>query len=121
MVYDGCNCYFSFWVIFCPFTPPPPPHPRPLSINPKNENFKKMKKGKKHLEISFYTSVPKIMIICCTVPEIWCVTDVIIVHFGLFFALLTPSNSLKNQNFKKMKKTLKISSFCICVLKMMIR
>ena len=21
MVHDRCNCYFSFWVIFCPFTP----------------------------------------------------------------------------------------------------
>ena len=56
-----------------------------------------MTKEKKHLEISLYTSVPKVMIICYTVPEIWCVTDVIIVHFGLFFALLPPS-SLKNQN-----------------------
>ena len=57
----------------------------------------------KHLEISlFYTSVPKSMIICYTVPEIWHVTDVIVIfHFGLFFALLPP----KNQTFKKMKKT----------------
>ena len=44
------------------------------------------------------------MIICYTVPEIWCVTDVIIFHFGLFFAFL-PSNSPKNQNFENMKKT----------------
>ena len=21
MLSDGCNCYFSFWAIFCPFTP----------------------------------------------------------------------------------------------------
>ena len=21
MAYDGCNCYFSFWATFCPFTP----------------------------------------------------------------------------------------------------
>ena len=21
MVHDRCNCYFSFWAIFCPFTP----------------------------------------------------------------------------------------------------
>ena len=46
----------------------------------------KIKKKKKCLEISsFYTSAPKIMIICYTVPEIWCVTDVIrTFHFGLF-------------------------------------
>ena len=32
-------------------------------------------------------------------------TDVIVIfHFGLFFALL-PLNSLKNENFKKMKRT----------------
>ena len=35
-------------------------------------------------------------------PEIWHVTDVIIFHFGLFFALLDPNN-LKTQNFEKLK------------------
>ena len=35
---------------------------------------------KKHLEISsVYTSVPKIIIICYTVPEIWCMTDVTVI------------------------------------------
>ena len=50
------------------------------------------KKGKKRLEISlFYTSLPKIMIICLTVAEMWRETDVIVIfHFGLFFALLSP-------------------------------
>ena len=45
---------------------------------------------KKSLEISsFYTSAPKLMIICYTVHKIWCVTDVIVIfHFELFFALL---------------------------------
>ena len=34
-----------------------------------------------HMEISsFYTSKPKIMIICYTVPEIWSVTDIVIFH-----------------------------------------
>ena len=46
------------------------------------------------------------MITCYTFPEIWHVMHVIaIFHFGLLFALLPPSNSRKNQNFKKMKKT----------------
>ena len=50
------------------------------------------KKRKKQLQISsFYTGVPKTMIIDYTVPEIWHVTDVIVIfHFGLFFALLPP-------------------------------
>ena len=50
------------------------------------------KKWKKHLEISsFYRTVPKILIIGYTVPEIWHVTRVIsIFHFELFFPLLSP-------------------------------
>ena len=47
------------------------------------------------------------MIIGYTVPEIWCVTDVIgIFHFGQFLALY-PFNSPKNGNIyiKKKKKT----------------
>ena len=64
MAHDGCNCYFSFWAIFCPFT----------SHQPKKWKFQK--KWKKGLEISsFYTCTPKIMISWCTVPEILCVTD----------------------------------------------
>ena len=66
---------------------------------------------KKHLDISFYISVPKIMIICCTVPEIWCVTDVIIFHFGLFFALLptppprlAPTKQPKKSKIQKNEK-----------------
>ena len=36
MVCDGSNCYFSFWTIFCPFTP--------LTIQ-KNQIFLKMKEA----------------------------------------------------------------------------
>ena len=71
VVHEGFSCYFSFWAIFAHY------------FRPKNENFKKMKKEKN-------TSVPKIMIICCTVPEIWCMTDVIIFNVGLFFCPFTP-------------------------------
>ena len=60
-------------------------------LPPKRTKNQKFKKGKKYLEISsFYNSVPKIMIICYTVPEIWYMTDIIIFHFGPFFALLPP-------------------------------
>ena len=80
MVRDRCN-YFSFRVIFWPFT---------------GRKIKISKKLKKHLEISsFSTSVPKIMIRWCKVPEIWCVTDVIIFRFGPIFALLPLRKSRK--------------------------
>ena len=76
MVHDRCNSYFSFWANFCPFTP--------LRV----WKIKISKKWKKHLEISsFHTSVPKIKIICYTVPEIWLMMDVIVIfHFGQIFA-----------------------------------
>ena len=80
-----------FRAIFCPFNPL------------KTRKIKILKKSEIHLEISsFYTSVPKIKIICSTVLEIWCMMDVIIFHFGLFFALSFPlpptSNCPKNLN-----------------------
>ena len=52
MVHDRCNCCISFWAIFCLFTP--------LTA----QKIKNSNKWKKHLDISsFYTSLPKIMII----------------------------------------------------------
>ena len=78
MVSDRCN-YFSLWVNFYLFTP--------LTV----QKVKILKKWGKYLEISsFYKRVPKIMIRWCMVPEIWYVTDVIIFHFGPFFAILLP-------------------------------
>ena len=51
------------------------------------------KQWQKGLEISFYTSVPQI--ICYTVPEIWQLSDVIVIFlFGQFLALL-PSKQPK--------------------------
>ena len=44
------------------------------------------------------------MIIFHTVPEIWRVTDVIVIfHFGLFFAFLAPKQPQKRK-FKKNEK-----------------
>ena len=41
------------------------------------------------------------MIICHTVPDIWCVTDVIVIfHFGQFFVPLPP-NLTEKQKFQK--------------------
>ena len=64
MAHDGCIFYFSFWAIFCPFTP----------VTAGKIKIKKKIK-KKLLEISFYTCLPKITIRLCMVPEIWCGTD----------------------------------------------
>ena len=56
------------------------------------------------------------------VPEIWCVTDVIVIsHFGLFFACLSPKQSKTSKFWKNEKKHVEISSFYICVPKIMIR
>ena len=80
MIYGSWNITCNRHIFF-PFNPP---------NSPKNENIKKMKTP--GLEIlSIYTSVPKLMIIGCTVLEIWCMMDVIVVfHFGQFFALSPP-------------------------------
>ena len=62
MAHDRSIFLFSFSAIFCPFTPLTP---QIMKIS------KKKKNEKKGLEItSFYTRVPKIMIICYTVPKI---------------------------------------------------
>ena len=73
---------FVIWTILCPFTP--------LTT----WKIKILKKWNTCLEIlSFYTNVPKIMIMCYTVPEIWYVMDVtVIFHFGLICALLPPKS-----------------------------
>ena len=83
-----CNRQNLQGPIFLPFS---------TTNNSKNQDFEKWKKC---LEISsFYTSVPKIMILCHTVPEIWRVTDVIcIFHFKLFFALLNILDFITNGN-----------------------
>ena len=72
------------------------------------------KKRKKHLDISpFYTSVPKLTIICYTVPCSWdMVRDRCNCYFSFWasFCLLTPPppcphpNSPKNENVKKIEK-----------------
>ena len=59
------------------------------------------------LEISsFYTCVPKITIVRCTVLEISSERDTFLVILHYFLPYYAP-NKLKNQNFEKMKKALK--------------
>ena len=79
MAWNRCNCCFFILGYFLQFY---------LSNSTKNQNLTKMKKTPG--DILFHNSAPKIMIICYTVHEIWYVTDVIIFHLVLFFALLNP-------------------------------
>ena len=96
---DRIFCHFG--LLFALFAP----------TNPKNQKF--WKTEKKLLEISsFYTSVPKIMIICYTVPEIWHVTDVIVTfHFGLFFTLLAPKQLEKSKFYENEKNARRYHQF----------
>ena len=95
-------CHFENF--FCPFTPL------------KTWKIKILKKWIQSLQIlPFYTNVPKIMIICYTVPEIWYVTDVIVIFHLSYFLPFLPSK------LKKRKKHLEISPFYICVPKIIIR
>ena len=61
------------------------------------------------------------MIRCYTVPEIWHVTDKCYFSFWANFCPFTPLTAQKIKILKKGKKTLEISSFDICVPKIMIR
>ena len=89
-----------------------------LPKTPKNQNFEKIRKTPGW---RYYHFTQKIMIICYTAPETWHVMDVIVIfHFALFL-LFYGSNSPKNENLKKIKKILEISSFYTCVPKIMIK
>ena len=89
MARHGCNCYFYFWTIFCPFIP--------LTA----QKIKISKKWKKcPQDVIILHKCPKIMITWYTAPEIWGVTDVIVIFdFWLFFALL-----LEKWKFQKKEK-----------------
>ena len=92
-----------------------------MKISRKQRKLKKKKK-RKRLEISsFYAYVPKIMIICSTVPEIY-VCDKCNCYF-FFWAICCPFTFLTAQKMKiskKWKKTQEISSFYTTVSKIMI-
>ena len=75
--------FLSFWTNLCPFT---------FQTTWKIKILKKWKKPYRHHN---FTNVPKIIIICYTIPEIGSMADVIFIfHFGLFFALL-PTQKIK--------------------------
>ena len=81
MALGGLIVIFHLGLFFALLPPPrPPPHlPPPAAY-----------KIKMLEDIISLHKCTKIMIICCTVPEIWQVTNVIIFYFGLLFVLLPP-------------------------------
>ena len=70
MAHDGCNCYFSFWAIFCFFTPVAA---RKIKISKK---WKKNKTTQNAWRYYHFTHVAKFMNRWCTLPDIWCETEV---------------------------------------------
>ena len=110
MARDGGN-YFSFWAVFCPFY---------LPNNSKNQNLKKRKKAPGDIIILHkFTKNHDHMLYCC-----WdVVRDRCNCHFSLW-AIFCPFIPLTAQKIKILKKWniyLEISSFFICVPKIMIR
>ena len=83
-------------------------HMRYSSWDTKNEKMNISKKLKQPLEIpSFYTVAPKIMTIAYTVPEIWDVTDVIVIfHFGLILPFYPPKNIWRYHHFTQVYQKL---------------
>ena len=72
-------------------------------------------KWKKHLEmLSFYTCVPKIIIIWCLLPEIWNTTDNFL-SFQAIFCPFTPLLTSQKKFGNKCKKDLDILSYYKCV------
>ena len=91
---DRCNCYFSFWAIFCPFTPVTPP---------------KMKISKKWKIASRYYHFTQVYLktwsLCYTVPKIWHVGCHCFFSFCAIFCTFTPLTAQKMKISQKWKKT----------------
>ena len=79
---------FVFWVWTCA-----------ADLDQYTGPIKILKKWNKFQEISFYTSLPKIMIVCYAVPEICCVIDSYL--FWAIFSTFTPLTAWKIKIEKK--------------------
>ena len=88
--------FFSFWTIFCPFTPPTP------SDNPENQNFEKMKIAPGDIIILHKCTINDNHMIHGS-WDMMCTRQNFFVILGHFFPFYPPY-SLKNEKFKKMKK-----------------
>ena len=119
MACDECNCYFSFWAIFCPFT---------FLIAQKMKISKKMKKRPGDIIISHMCTKNHDHMLYCSwdMAHDTCNFDF---SFWAIFCPFThaphlpppPPNIPKNQNFRKWKKDLEISSFYTSEPNIMIR
>ena len=95
MKQDGQN-FLSFWTVFCYFT----------SINPKNQNFEKLKKGPEDIIIlHMHAAINENQMYCS-----WNVEHdrQIVLSFWTIFCSFTPLpkyNNQKYKNFEKIKKT----------------
>ena len=88
-------------------------------MDPKNENFEKMKKVLQDtIILQMFTINDSHMVYGFLDMEC---NSQIFLTFWTIFCPFTPYNNPKNQNSAKLKKSRKISSFHICVLKVMIR
>ena len=100
MACDGCNLYFSFWVIFCPFT---------TLKAPKNKSLKNEKTLGDIIILHKCTKNHDHMVYCS-----WNMAhDKCNLYFS-FWPIFCPFTHLKfwkKQNFTKMKKNLEISLY----------
>ena len=104
--------FLPLWAISCPFKLPLPPPPFPPQTARKIKIWKNWKKTPGDIIILHNCAKNYDHMLLCS--RIWCMTDVIIFHFGLFFALYPL--------FKKWKtKCLDISYFYTWAPKIMIR
>ena len=78
---NRCDCYFSFWAIFCPVT----------SLTAQKINIKKKKKEKNTRRYHHFRTAHQKSWSCAILLLRYSVRNVIVIfHFGLFFGLLPP-------------------------------
>ena len=108
MARDGYNCYFSFWTVFCPFTP---------------LTAQKMKISKAPRDVIILHKCTKNYdhIVYCSWDAARDISNYL--SFWAIFSSFTPLTCPKNENCKKMKKKkhLGISLSYTCEPKIMIR
>ena len=93
MVGDGCNCCFSFWTIFCPFTP----------LTAQKWKFQKNEKKPPGDVILHKCTKTHDHMLYCSWDMVCDRCSCFFFHFGWYFSLLPP-NSPQNENFKKNEK-----------------